>query len=250
MVSKPGRSARFAILTGLSLVLLAGIAGTIHLNRTRSLKQVSEVSGSRIPTPEELAKKAEPFFSQVENNVPSVVNELSGMGNLSRLCWLMACDKLSGTQLLQKHLESVLESPIIQPCREGVRIYGFDFDSAVFQANAEAICSNYAIASIYAVSGLALEALFLKTTIASFHRILGSIVARFATTLSISGACAIIDGPLPLGDAIGVAFGVGGTAWCAYNLWRCQKELPIELTAVLHQMIQDCREVCRKAVQP
>ena len=156
--------------------------------------------------------------------------------------------KLTGTHETQEYLASVLEKPIISPCRRGAEIYGSDFNSAGFLDNLKAINADYAEIEAYALGGLALEAVFLKQTIAALSSTLGGIVARLSATFGGGAACAAVDGPFPFGDAVAVVLAAGGTAWSSYDLYQARKQLPAELTALLKQAINDCQTACRMEV--
>ena len=94
--------------------------------------------------------------------------------------------------------------------------------------------------------GLMLEAVFMKSTIKAFTSVLGAISSRLAAAYGTGAACAVADGPFPIGDTIAVLLATGGTAWCAYDLWQAKSQLHSELTAVLLQSIDNCREASRK----
>ena len=157
----------------------------------------------------------------------------------------MACDKFARTSKSQDYLNSILEKPIIEPCRRGAKVYGCDFNSTGFLNALKSINADYAEIEAYAVSGLAIESLFLKQTIAALTSTLGGIVARLSATFGSGAACAAADGPFPFGDAVAVVLAAGGTAWSSYDLYQARKHLPEELTALLQTVIRDLQEACR-----
>ena len=112
----------------------------------------------------------------------------------------------------------------------------------------KAVNADYAEIEAYAVSGLAIEAVFLKQTIAALTSTLGSIVARLSATFGSGAACAAADGPFPFGDAVAVVLAAGGTAWSSYDLYEARKQLPAELEGMLKQAIYDCQAACRAEV--
>ena len=93
-----------------------------------------------------------------------------------------------------------------------------------------------------------MESLFLKPTLAAFHRVTGS-CAALAGSWGSGVACAAVDGPLLICDIAGLMIAAGGTAVCGSELWQARITLPQELSAVLHQSILECRELCRKEVR-
>lgn len=195
---------------------------------------------------ERLDEKAQPHFDEARRNIPTVVGKMTELGATCRLCKLMVRDKLAGTHETQDYLASILEQPIILPCHMGAEVYGCDFNSAGFLDNLKAVNADYAEIEAYALGGLALEAVFLKQTIATLTSTLGGIVARLSATFGGGAACAAADGPFPFGDAVAVVLAAGGTAWSGYDLYEARKQLPAELTALLKQVISDCQTACRR----
>lgn len=223
-------------LAGLLAALSLGILGSCSLRAVPVL--VADI--------DDLDAKARPHFDEARRNIPSVVEKLTEIGATCRLCGLMVRDKLTGTRETQEYLASVLEKPIITPCRKGVKMYGLDFKSDSFLDSLAEVNADYAEIEAYALGGLALEAAFLKQTMAAVASTLGRIVARLSATFGGGAACAAADGPFPFGDAVGVVLAVGGTTWSSYDLYKARKQLPAELTALLKQAISDCQEACRK----
>ena len=227
----------FAI-AGLLAALSLGILGSCSLRTVPVL--VADI--------DELDAKAQPHFDEARRNIPVVVEKLTEIGATCRLCGLMVRDKLTGTRETQEYLASVLEKPIITPCRMGAKVYGCDFSTTGFLDNLKAVNADYAEIEAYAIGGLALEAAFLKQTIAALSSTLGSIVARLSATFGSGAACAAADGPFPFGDAIAVVLAAGGTAWSSYDLYEARKHLPDELTALLQAVIRDLQAACRMEV--
>jgi len=217
-----------------------------------SLGVIGSCSLQHVPVPlaeiERLDAKAQPYFEEARQNIPTVVDKLTEIGSTYRLCGLMVRDKLAGTHETQDYLASVLEKPIITPCRKGAMVYGCDFKTAGFLDSLKTINADYAEIEAYAVSGLALETVFLKQTITALNSTLGSIVARLSTTFGSGAACAAADGPFPFGDALAVMLATGGAAWSGYDLWKAREHLPDELTALLKRLVNDCQAACRMEV--
>lgn len=224
--------------TGLLAALSLGVLGSCSLRAVPVL--VADI--------DDLDAKAQPHFDEARRNIPTVVEKLTEIGATCRLCGLMVRDKLTGTRETQEYLASVLVKPIITPCRKGEEVYGCGFNSAGFLDNLKAVNADYAEIKAYAIGGLALEAAFLKQTIAALTSTLGGIVARLSATFGSGAACAAADGPFPFGDAVAVVLAAGGTAWSSYDLYEARKHLPDELTALLKQVISDCQAACRKEV--
>ena len=214
-----------------------------------SLGVMGSCSFRHVPVPlakiERMDAKAQPHFEEARRNIPTVVEQMTEIGATCRLCWLMAYDKLAVTSKTQEYLNSILNEPIIEPCRRGAKVYGCDFKTAGFLDSLKSINADYAEIEAYAVSGLAIESLFLKQTIAALSLTLGSIVARLSAAFGSGAACAAADGPFPFGDAVAVVLAAGGTAWSGYDLYQARKHLPEELTSLLQAVIRDLQEACR-----
>ena len=202
---------RAFVFAGLTAALALGIIGSCCYRRqtgvatSTSLKQISRI--------EMLDAQARPHFEEARRNIPSVVDQMTGTGALCKLCWLMSRDKITGSHKTQDYLEAILNGPIVGPCRAGAKIYGCDISPAGFVNGVRAVNSDYALTGTYALTGLSIEALFLKKTIASLRTVLGKIVARLAASYRGGTACAAADGPFPIGDIIGVVMAAGGTVW-------------------------------------
>ena len=234
---------RAFVFTGLTAALALGIIGSCCYHRhpgavtTSNPRQISRIAM--------LDAQAKPHFDEARRNIPSIVEQMTEIGTTCNLCWLMARDKLVGTSKTQEYLNSILEKPIIELCRKGAKVYGCDFNSTGFLNALKSINADYAEVEAYAVSGLAIESLFLKQTIAALTSTFGGIVARLSATFGSGAACAAADGPFPFGDAVAVVLVAGGTAWSGYDLYEARKHLPVELTAMLKQAIRDCQAACR-----
>lgn len=224
--------------TGLVTALSLGILGSCSLRAVPVL----------VANIDDLDAKARPHFDEARQNVPAVVEKLTEIGSTCKLCGLMVRDKLAGAHETQEYLTSILEKPIITPCRKGAEVYGCSFNSAGFLDKLKAVNADYAEIEAYALGGLALEAAFLKQTIAALTSTLGSVVARLSATFGSGAACAAVDGPFPFGDAVAVVLAAGGTAWSGYDLWKAREQLSTELTAMLKQAIHDCQVACRMEV--
>ena len=224
--------------TGLLAALSLGVIGSCSLRHVPVLQ--AEI--------QRMDAKAQPHFEEARRNIPSVVEQMTEIGSTCKLCWLMARDKLTGTHETQEYLASVLEKPIITPCRRGAGVYGCDFKTAGFLDSLKSINADYAEIEAYAVSGLAIETIFLKQTIASLSTVLGTVVAKLARACGRGAVRAAADGPFPVGDAIGLLLATGGTAWCGYDLYKAREQLSVELTTMLKQLVNGCHAACRKEV--
>ena len=234
---------RTLVFAGLTAALALGIIGSCYYLRqpgavtTSNPRQINRIAM--------LDAQAKPHFDEARRNIPSVVDQMTGTGALCKLCWLMSRDKITGSHKTQDYLEFMLNGPIVGPCRAGAKVYGCDISSAGFVNSVKAINSDYALTGAYALTGLSIEALFLKKTIASLRTVLGKIVARLAASYRGGTACAAADGPLPIGDIIGIVMAAGGTVWSAYDLYQVKTQFGPEMKNLLQQSVQECQAACR-----
>ena len=200
MQKTPSKIHRAVVFIGLAAALVLCTFSCIALKRVRHHAR---------PPIEELDALAKPHFDQAERNVPSVVAEMSSTGNFLKLCWLMAGDKLSGSHDTRDYLESMIHDRIIVPCQRGAKVYGCEVDESAISKELLESGRSSAKAAAYAAGGLALEAVFIKSTMASLRSVLGAIVGKLSSAYGAGAACAVADGPLPIGDIIGLALAAG-----------------------------------------
>lgn len=220
-----------------SLVAL-GLASAGTTCGVHKVKQAQSIS--------DLDKRAEIHFAQAGFCVPSIVHKITQRDGTVHLIKLMARDKVFGTHETEDYLTSAVE-PIMAHCREGAAVYGCRIDGGNTVNSMSDISRNHAKSAAYAAGGLALEAVFIKSTAISLKRVLGAVAARMAGSLAAGAVCSIADGPFPIGDLIGVVIAGVGTVWSISDLAQVDKSLPRDLTAALNAAINDCRASCRKA---
>lgn len=226
-------------------IFIAGLLAALVLAGASLIPRHPPEEKQRLPSPEELDRLAKPYFDRAAANVPAAAQELSSAGNLAFLAYLMIWRPNS----VQPYLETVLDRPILQPCRAGAQVYGFDLNTAAFLTGLKNSGAEYADASLQAAGGLVLESLFLKPTLAAFLRVTGSCTALLTGSWGSGAACAAVDGPLLICDIAGLMMAAGGTVMCGYEFWQAWITFPQELSAGLYRAIRECRELCRKEVR-
>ena len=101
-----------------------------------------------------------------------------------------------------------------------------------------------------ATVGLVLETVMIKTSYAAIKNVvvrlagvaLSSAVKRAGTSLAAGGTAAVVDGPLPIGDIIGVVLTVGGLSWTACDIYVATKTMPDEMNAKIREAIMQTRK--------
>lgn len=209
--------------------------------------------------------------------VPFVLAELTSFKECTRLCYLIAKDKLNGTTDTEQHIQQILDRNIIVHAVQGSQkiqnvlarlddqfarnhtemtielaaatdgvLDSFEpafkerFTDFIRTLNKSALLSSdISTKTVLSSFGLAVDALFLKSAVSAAQRVLGSIATRMGTTVAASLTSAAADGPLPIGDIIGLVIMVGGSAWSAYDLYKAQVTLKTDLDNSLRAAIQD-----------
>ena len=226
------------VFAGLILAILLAAAG---MRTTRTTIKFAGKATSLT----ELDQQARPFFEEAEKNIPQVASNLTGTQAFLNLCSLAVADKVTGSDKLERKIASVIEGPILTPCRKGAAVYGCKINPALARGYLSDLHRESMTSALFASGGLALEAAFLKTTLKSVQCVIGPIAGKIAAKFGTGAALAAADGPFPFGDAVGVALAVGGTAWSVHDLLALRRDLPDTISAALRQAIQEYWKQCR-----
>ena len=226
------------IFAGLILAVLLAAAA---MRTSRTTLKFAEKATSLT----ELDQRARPFFEEAEKNIPKVVSNLTGTQAFLNLCSLAVADKVTGSDKLERKIASVIEGPVLAPCRKGAAVYGCNINPALARGYLSNLHRDSMTSALYASGGLVLEAAFLKTTLKSVQCVIGPIAGKIAAKFGTGAALAAADGPLPLGDTIGLVLAVGGTAWSVHDLLALRRDLPGTISAALRQAIQEYWKQCR-----
>ena len=229
---------RTLVFAGLTLAVLLAVAG-MRTSRT-TIKFAGKATNLT-----ELDQRARPFFEEAEKNIPKVVSDLTGTQAFLNMCSLAVADKVTGSDKLERKIASVIEGPILAPCRKGASVYGCVINPGLARGYLSGLHRDAMTSALYASGGVALEAAFLKTTLKSVQCVIGPIVGKIAAKFGTGAALAAADGPFPFGDAAGVALAVGGTAWSVHDLLALRRDLPGTISAALKQAIQEYWKQCR-----
>lgn len=212
-------------------------------------------------------------FSLAFANIPSVVKEFKSTKLCASLCYKMAKDKFYNTTETSEAINQILTPKIIIPCEEGyIKIheelsnfflklqendnrYRADlaqilnstgnntlqdsrkqFISKSLQITSQV--EDFAFAKTTAVAGAAIEIIFIKSTVNLLQKCCAKTITGMAGSLGGAAACAVADGPLPIGDIIGGVITIVGVAWTAYDIYQVTEVLPGELQKSLEEMVE------------
>jgi len=101
--------------------------------------------------------------------------------------------------------------------------------------------------SSLAVGFLGLDALLARKVALSAAVVLRHVLGRMETTIVTSGTLAVVDGPFPVGDAIAVVIGVGGSIWTVRDFYKARTELVPAVRTQLRQQAVQIRVNIRKS---
>ena len=220
------------------VLVLAGIASC--RNRT----------AGRMPPPQkprftisELDAKAQPYIDEANAAVQAVVAELCD--NRLSLYWMMLRDKCVGGDSTGRHIAEVIGPRIVVPLRKAAAVYKCAVNADAMTGMTRDAAIDNLSRQLYASAGLAIEAVFIRATINSLVSVLANCAPTMTASLSTAGACAAADGPLPVGDIVGVIVAIGGTAWSGYELYNAHQALSSEMSDALRNAISVTIAQCR-----
>ena len=234
-------------------------------NREAYETAINELSGINKP------------FGRAEEGIEPAVDELASFKGCAILCSDMAKDKFFGTYETEERIKSVMDAHIgqnvlyasqqmenvlarlndvlarnttdmqVRLASIGETVLGSEDETARkafkdYAARMSTVSERFnkiALNTTASGVGMTISALLVKTTLRQANNVLAHIARRFETTTVHAIAAAAADGPFPIGDAIGLVVEVGGTVWCAYDLYYAQfllkEQVTVELTNALFQ---------------
>ena len=202
-------------------------------------------------------------FDRADEGIEPAMDELVSFKGCAKLCYCLEKDKLYETCETEERISSVLKMPFEKNVLEGNRMAKNIFarlndtlarnttdmkiklastakpvldsedekaQSAFRNFNARLSAGSkdlniIAIDTVADVSALIISGVFVKATCTQITRVLGPIAGRLGITTASALGAAAADGPLPIGDAIGLVVEVGAVSWCAYDLYNAQVTL-------------------------
>ncbi|MCP4579920.1 MAG: hypothetical protein GY846_26935 [Deltaproteobacteria bacterium] len=218
-------------------------------------------------------------FDRAREGIAPLVDELASFKGCAILCYLMTKDKFSGNCETEARIQSVLDAHIGQNILHAgqqretalarlndalarnttdmqVRLASMtetvlgsedETAQAAFRDLSASIStvsqgfSGIAVSTVISGTGLAISALLAKTSLKQARNVLGHIARRIGTTTALAIGSAAADGPLPIGDVIGLVLEVGGATWCAYELYDAQFILRDQVAGDLRRALAQYR---------
>lgn len=228
---------RTAVLVSLTLIIALGF----HSCTRRSPFQTWW--GKPRFTMAELDAKAKPFIDEANAAIPEAVATLCS--HRCRLYWLLLKDKCSSGNRTGKYIASVMEPGVIAPLRKAAAVYSCALNAEAATGMPVETALDNLSQQLYAGTGMAIEAIFIRTTIDSCIHVICHCSPKLAASWGLGGACSLADGPFPIGDAIGITLAVGGTLWCCYDICSAYRALPGDLTRALEATVTSTIAQCR-----
>lgn len=216
------------------------------------------------------------------SRIPAIAAGLGSFGGVARSIALLAKDKITGSKETNAFLEHVLapltqcmsrmtaaaEQTVGQVAR-GVdgnsnalssRLLAFieqaqNEDQAVIPSLTtplvpaiKAIQTNQIQVGL-ALAGLPLELGAVSVLVKWLRSRLDKWVKRAAATGSANVALAVVDGPLPVGDAIALLMDIGFAIWAVRDVWSLSKRMPAEITGQLRSALKAHHDAVLTAAQ-
>ena len=231
---------RTTLIIPLVIVLILAILGACRRNAPHADTQSSKPKF----TMEQLDAKARPFIAEANEAVPQVVADICS--DRTKLFWFLLKDKIFDTAEARAYISAIIGSRISSPLGKAAAVYkcALNTDAAIGMTEEAAL--DLLCRQLYASAGLAVEAVCIKATTESCAKVLAHCAPKLAASWGLLGTCAAADGPFPIGDAIGVALAIGGSAWCCLDLYDAYNALPNELSQALHAAIASTIVQCRQ----
>lgn len=108
----------------------------------------------------------------------------------------------------------------------------------------------HAAEAAFSAVGLTAEVVMIKSSYSAIRNgvialagtALSGAVTRAGASATAGGAAAAVDGPLPIGDAIGAVITIAGLSWSAYDIYNVTQKMPAEMNAKIQASILQTRK--------
>ncbi len=190
-----------------------------------------------------LDSRARPHIEAAQAAIPVAVSRICE--HRMHLFKLLLSDKLTGGKKAQTFIAGVIGPTIVEPLGKAAAVYACATNANAAVDLATEAAMDSLTSQLYAASSLAMEAILLKSIIQSARNTIASCVPRLAASWGAAGTCAVADGPLPIGDIIGLVLAAGGTALSLHDIHRACAMLPSNLTASLEEAVAATVAQCR-----
>ena len=225
-------------------------------------------------------------FNKAKANINPFVEDVTSFTYCSKLCYAIAKDNIFDTKTAMDMIAPRISSMVVRPCEEGqLKVISTLNDSLLklqendtqFKAGLASLLEkenfsvldlglrddflnrnmelagkmeSFAMNKMFLAAGVAIDAILIKSTYKMICTATAAIVKRLAGSLAAGGACAVADGPLPIGDILGGVITIGGTAWTAYDIYNVTKTLPDEMRTYMTSMVNGYeRDIRLKALE-
>lgn len=221
-------------------------------------------------------------FEQEQWRVEAAAASLTGWKESAHLSYLFAFDSVTGQATAAKFIGQTVNPVFGSPLRRALPLIHREF--AVLSAEMATAYREYSeavrrvsgassdevrIADLSGISQpvlpvqesvkgalqttlnagfLGLDAVFLPQLSSQIGIVLQAVVSRLTASFATAGTFVVVDGPLPIGDIVGVVIGVGGSIWSAYDLYEARAKLVPVVRAKLHEEYRGQQISLRKTV--
>ena len=225
----------------------------------------------------ELPDRTAPYFDQGRSGVAVVADNCSKWTYLFRLSRLMLLDDLDGGDRLEQAMLVEILPLVALPCLDGIRVartleaefelelraaenrflaellsHGLPVENLAGDGEAESRLAAEIAAGAGLVAagsrnaagaafGTAVEAAFLRSSMAAVRRLLAGGAAKMGGGVGAGAMAAAADGPLPVGDVAGGVLAAGGIIWAAWDLAGIEDGVHAALERTLRGAVDSCR---------
>ena len=113
---------------------------------------------------------------------------------------------------------------------------------------------THAAEAAFSAVGLTAEVVMIKSSYSAIKKgvvalagtALSGAVARVGASATAGGAAAAVDGPLPIGDAVGAIITIAGLSWSAYDIYNVTLKMPAEMNAKIQDSILQTRKALKQ----
>ena len=223
-------------------------------------------------------------FDEARANIKKVVEPFTSIKVCAKLAWKLAKDSIcDDSHEVQDAIQPIVEPNIIRPCMAGYGTANYlmmigqrqlqasgnqlssdliqqagmmrgddslddkvlgDFNDNLEKVNA--VVMQQATTTMGLAVGIAIDVVFIRSTISTIKALLDWIASRMITSAGTATVMAAADGPLPIGDIVGAGLMVLSTAWAGYDLYQVTHTLPEQLRTELINTIETTRKAVKK----
>ncbi len=206
-------------------------------------------------------------------DIEAAVNELGSLKGSFKLSYFLAKDKLTGSEDTTKFISDTINDYILMEAIDmSTRVKDllnhfsgelnsnshamvdqlsqrlpkeFDLSFRKMEQRIEGLSGNIQMVSLnttFAGIEFIITAVLYKSIASQVRNVLKVVLKRFFKTQALSLTAAAIDGPFPIGDAIGLGIEVVGLTWAGWELYEAQKIMKPKIRQELQNSVEQFKQ--------